>query len=104
MNVSARYRQLPASGSAGNALEHFSVRWEFFHKHQETLNGFLGFVTGQTASDEIDFLQFPRLQQQLFAARPGQKDIDRRINPLITDFRSEEHTSELQSHSDLVCR
>src|SRR5947207_11410163 len=26
------------------------------------------------------------------------------ISPLITVVRSEEHTSELQSHSDLVCR
>src|SRR5438034_6674992 len=26
------------------------------------------------------------------------------IITLTTDFRSEEHTSELQSHSDLVCR
>src|SRR5947207_10533569 len=25
-------------------------------------------------------------------------------NPLANEFRSEEHTSELQSHSDLVCR
>jgi hypothetical protein len=45
----------------GNALQHFSVRWEFFYKHQEPLNGFLRFVTRQAAPDEIDFLQFPRL-------------------------------------------
>src|SRR6516162_6953284 len=91
MSVSARYRQLPASGSAGNALEHFSVRWELFHKHQETLNGFLWFVTGQSAPDEIDFLQFPRLQQQLFAACPGEKDVDRGINPLVADFSVKHH-------------
>src|SRR5260370_37416581 len=73
------------NGSAWNALEHFSIRWEFFYKHQETLNGFLWFVTGQTAPDKINFLQFPRLQQQLFAARPRQKDVDRRTNSLVAD-------------------
>src|SRR5438034_4466987 len=29
---------------------------------------------------------------------------DSEISALIATFRSEEHTSELQSHSDLVCR
>src|SRR6266576_1093811 len=91
MRVSVRYRQLPASGSAGNALEHFSVRWEFFHKHQETLDGFLWFVTGQTAPDEIDLLKLPRLQQQLFATRAGEKNVDRRINALVADLSIEHH-------------
>src|SRR5438034_6234595 len=27
-----------------------------------------------------------------------------RVGPQVTGWRSEEHTSELQSHSDLVCR
>src|SRR5437588_9657305 len=37
------------------------------------------------------------LPQELGAA------VDRRVD-LVGEFRSEEHTSELQSHSDLVCR
>jgi hypothetical protein len=53
---------VPVEYSARNALEHFSVRREFFHKHQQTLNGFLRFVTGKPAPDEINLLQFPRLQ------------------------------------------
>ena len=64
---------------------------EFFHKHQETLDGFLRFVTGKPAPDEIDLLQFPRLQQQFFAARSGQKYVDCRINTLVADFPVEHH-------------
>src|SRR5260370_23675390 len=30
--------------------------------------------------------------------------VDGRINPFFRDLRSEEHTSELQSHLNLVCR
>jgi len=54
--------------STRNTFEHFRVRREFFDEHQQTLNGFLRFVTGQAAPDEIDFFQFPRLQQQFFGA------------------------------------
>src|SRR5260221_3081349 len=38
-----------------------------------------------------------RLQQSFGAAEMG-------LNEVIRNWRSEEHTSELQSHSDLVCR
>jgi hypothetical protein len=48
-------------------------------------------VTSKTAPDEIDFLQFPRLQQQFFAARSRQEDVDGRINPLVADFSVEDH-------------
>src|SRR6266478_5769442 len=65
--------------STRNTFEHFRVRREFFHEHQETLNGFLGFMTGKAASNEIDLFQFPRLQQEFFAARSGQKDVNGRI-------------------------
>src|SRR5260221_3068015 len=37
----------------------------------------------------------------LHPLRPGQR---RRLRPWVARWRSEEHTSELQSHSDLVCR
>src|SRR5205809_5595451 len=36
-----------------NSLEHFGVRRELFHKHQEALDRFLGFVTGEAAANEI---------------------------------------------------
>src|SRR5437667_1268801 len=81
----------PRIGSAWNAFEHFSVRREFFHEHQQTLNGFLWFVTGQTAPDEIDLLKLPRLQQQLFATRAGEKNVDRRINALVANLSIEHH-------------
>src|SRR6266566_2952461 len=74
-----------------NSLEHFGVRREFFHEHQQTLDRFLWFVTGETATDEVDFLQFPRLQQQFFAPRAGEENIDSRINPLIADFPVKHH-------------
>ena len=32
------------------------------------------------------------------------KEIDNKIDSILQETRSEEHTSELQSHSDLVCR
>src|SRR4029453_6856602 len=74
-----------------NALEHLSVRREFFHEHQQSLNRFLRLVSSQTAANEIDFLQFPRLQQQLFPSCAREKNIHRRINPLVADFPVEHH-------------
>src|SRR5436190_7914409 len=43
---------------------------------------------------------------QLVAQRPGVPVLQRihRLVALLQQVRSEEHTSELQSHSDLVCR
>src|SRR5438034_7208829 len=38
----------------------------------------------------------------LLADRPGERALERRV--VAEGPRSEEHTSELQSHSDLVCR
>src|SRR4029450_1698194 len=77
--------------SARNALEHFSVGGEFFHKHQQPLNSFFWFVSGQAAPNEIDFLQFPRLQEQLFTPRAREKYIHRRIDSLVADFPVEHH-------------
>src|SRR5439155_18141162 len=77
--------------STRNTFEHFRVRREFFHEHQKTLNGFLRFVTGEAAANEIDLFQFPRLQQEFFAARSGQKDVNGRINSLIANFSVQDH-------------
>src|SRR5436305_4407020 len=77
--------------STRNTFEHFRVRREFFHEHQKTLNGFLRFVTGETAANEIDLFQFPRLQQEFFAARSGPKDVNGRINSLIANFSVQDH-------------
>ena len=46
-------------------------------------------MAGQTAADEIDLFQLPRLQEQFFAARAGEKNIHRRINALIADLAIE---------------
>src|SRR5438034_4408082 len=48
--------------------------------------------------------EYPSLQQVL--ADVGRKAKERGLTPEMLDslLRSEEHTSELQSHSDLVCR
>jgi len=56
---------------AGDFFEHLRVGRKLFHEHEQTLNRFLGLVPGETATDQIDFLQFPRLQQQFFAPRAG---------------------------------
>jgi len=56
-----RDRQSSANQSARDAFKHLRVGREFFHKHQQSLNCFLWFVSGQTAPDKIDFLQLPRL-------------------------------------------
>src|SRR5207302_5503805 len=42
--------------STGDFFEHLRVRREFFHEHQETLDRFLRFMTGEAAADKIDFL------------------------------------------------
>src|SRR4029077_20053097 len=65
-----------------NAFEHFGVGGEFFHEHQQTLNCFTWFVTGETAPNQIDLFQLPRLQKQFFAPGAGKENIDRRINAL----------------------
>src|SRR5437016_7669730 len=57
----------------------------------QTLDRFLWFVAGKASPDEVDFLQFPRLQQQFFTPRAGEENIDRRINPLVADFSIEHH-------------
>src|SRR5437588_2297489 len=46
------------------------------------------------------------LQHALFVAHDdvGRAQLDEALQPVVAVDRSEEHTSELQSHSDLVCR
>src|SRR5438132_1267873 len=52
----------------------------------------------------LDPPPFARSRTQLEAAVRGYKEINLRAMRLLERGRSEEHTSELQSHSDLVCR
>jgi len=63
-----------------------------FHEHHQTLNRFLRLVTGQTAADEIDFLQLLRFEQQFLPACRGQKDVDRAqnrsVNRRCAEFRA----------------
>src|SRR5947207_10869005 len=50
----------------------------------------------------------PRESMHWYPTRPESRNSfctrNRWANPCHTSYRSEEHTSELQSHSDLVCR
>ena len=48
---------------SGNALEHFRVGREFLHEHQQALDRLIGFMTGEAATNQINFFQLPRLQQ-----------------------------------------
>ena len=56
-----RDRQSSANRSARDASKHLRVGREFFHEHQQSLNCFLWLVSGQTAADQINFFQLPRL-------------------------------------------
>jgi hypothetical protein len=60
----------------GNALKHFRVGREFLHEHQQALDRLIRFVTGEAATNQINFFQFPRLQQQFFAPCAGEENID----------------------------
>jgi hypothetical protein len=45
----------------GDLFQHLSVRWKLLHEHQQPLNGFFRFVSRQSAADEINLLELPRL-------------------------------------------
>src|SRR5205085_12495373 len=76
---------------ARNLFQHLRIRREFFYEHEQTLNRFFRFVTGESATDQIDFLKLPRLKQQFLAAGAREKDVDRGLNALIADFSIEHH-------------
>ncbi len=80
-----------ATGLTRNFFQHLRVRREFLHEHEQTLNRFFRFVAGQSATNQIDFFQLPRLKQQFFTAGAGKEDVDRRINALIADLAIEHH-------------
>src|SRR5438132_8534729 len=46
----------------------------------------------------------PDVLEERREVRPRSEGVDAQVGPLTHFLRSEEHTSELQSHSDLVCR
>jgi hypothetical protein len=46
----------------GNALKHFRVRRELLHEHQQALDRLIRFMTGEAATNQINFFQLPRLQ------------------------------------------
>src|SRR5205823_4779231 len=81
----------PTPALAWNAFEHFGVRRKFFDEHEQALDRLFGFVPGETAPYQIDFLQLPRLQQQFFAPRTREEDVDCGINALIADFPVKHH-------------
>src|SRR5438067_11444087 len=42
---------------ARNLAQHLRIRREFLHKRQQALDGFLRFVTGKAAADDVDFVE-----------------------------------------------
>src|SRR5947199_8396253 len=76
---------------ARNPLQHLLVGRKFFHEHEKTLDRFAGFVARETAADQIDLLQFPRLEEQFLAPSAGEENIHRRVNALIADLAIEDH-------------
>src|SRR5438132_6241368 len=77
------------------------------------LSFFFFFFFNDTATTEIYTLSlhdalpiwpFPRPGHSQPRRTPGVSNPPGRLRPGGFDTRSEEHTSELQSHSDLVCR
>src|SRR5205807_1041456 len=73
------------------AFQYLLVGREFFHEHEQTLDRFSWFVPREPAPDQIDFLELPRLHEQLFAARAGKENVHRRVNALIADLTVEYH-------------
>jgi hypothetical protein len=55
--------QIPGQCLARNFLKHLRVGREFFDEHEQTLNRFFRFMASEAAADQINFLQFPRLQE-----------------------------------------
>src|SRR6266567_8931183 len=76
---------------ARDFFQHLRVRREFLHEHEQTLNRLFGFVAGESAPDEIDFLELPRLEKQFLTPSSGKENVDRGINALIADFSVEHH-------------
>lgn len=72
-----------------NFLQHLGIGWELLHEHEQTLYGFVRFVASKASSDEVDFLQFPLLEQQLFATGTGKEDVHSGINAQVADLAIE---------------
>jgi hypothetical protein len=46
-----------------NLFQHLRVRRKFFDEHEQPLNCFFRFVAGESAANQVNFLQFPSLQE-----------------------------------------
>src|SRR6476619_1576167 len=76
---------------ARNALQHLLVGREFLHEREQPLNGFTRLVAGQTATNQVNLLELPRLEEQFLAPRSRKENVHRGINALITDLAIEDH-------------
>src|SRR5947207_3417525 len=70
---------------------------------QQSLFGFVGALTQRASEDSVGPVESDTSRHVgHFPLLSGQGETERGTK--IQRYRSEEHTSELQSHSDLVCR
>src|SRR5437588_564058 len=107
----------PPPGRALRAY-HRIVRWSVKHYFITVLIGFAifaasiwsikllpqGFLPAQDTSRSLVALELPPGTQLAYTEKVTEDIVARLRKPPEVKSRSEEHTSELQSHSDLVCR
>src|SRR5947207_8738769 len=79
----------------------FRSDWQTIHVRDLT--------TGRDAADTVDWVRFSRIAwthdgKGFFYSRFPAPPQGKHLEAVRESDRSEEHTSELQSHSDLVCR
>src|SRR5256886_9613517 len=89
----------PRAPHQPGALEHLHVLRDGVERHVEGL-GEIGYARG-ALRQLLDDLSARRVRERREGAV---KNRDRHIFNLWVEYRSEEHTSELQSQSNLVCR
>src|SRR5438874_10675250 len=86
----------------------FAVAWR--NLYQPMMNKVRNGEIGWTKLDDLHRMALDQLIEEFGIVGLGEKDIDHlnrawhRLDPWPDSVRSEEHTSELQSRRDLVCR
>src|SRR5690606_30697649 len=101
----------PGTSDWWNALidefeaQHPGVTIEFTHEPFAGYNDKM--VTRFAAGNPPDILHLPAANFMIYAQEGWLEPLDERLaasnSPVLTEWRSEEHTSELQSRENLVC-